>query len=142
MAAFPQLKTGAVAQYPAKRVLRFQNQTAAVPGRHRAALSRFGRPLHPWEIRLDHAGRRRNGGTRGLLRGEPGSASAASRLPTRGTAQVYPDCSLRRRSWFDRLAEMRGQNVPDGQGEPEHEHVGVSTTEQFPIRKQAQCRGP
>jgi len=52
MASFPKLKTGAVAQYPASKSLRFQNQTVrfldGTEQRYRDAAS----PLHQWTIRL------------------------------------------------------------------------------------------
>jgi phage-related protein len=52
MTTFPQLKTGAVAQYPASRSVRFQNQTIrfldGTEQRYRDAAG----PLHQWSIRL------------------------------------------------------------------------------------------
>jgi hypothetical protein len=52
MATFPTLKTGAVAQYPASKSLRFQNQTVrfldGAEQRYRDAAG----PLHQWVIRL------------------------------------------------------------------------------------------
>ncbi len=53
MATFPKLKTSAVAQYPATKALRFQNQTLrfvdGVEQRYRDSAG----PLHGWEIRLE-----------------------------------------------------------------------------------------
>jgi len=52
MATFPTLKTGAVAQYPATKSIRFQNQTVrfldGTEQRYRDAAG----PLHQWVIRL------------------------------------------------------------------------------------------
>ena len=52
MANFPKLKTGAVAQYPAGKALRFQNQTVrfldGTEQRYRDAAG----PLHQWMIQL------------------------------------------------------------------------------------------
>jgi hypothetical protein len=53
MATFPVLKTSAVAQYPAKRELRFQNQTLRfLDGKEQRYRDSAGK-LHRWEIRLD-----------------------------------------------------------------------------------------
>ena len=53
MATFPRLKTNAVAQYPATRVLRFQNQRLRfLDGTEQRYRDSAG-PLHRWEIRLN-----------------------------------------------------------------------------------------
>jgi hypothetical protein len=53
MSIFPKLKTDAVAQYPAKRGLRFQNQVVRfVDGREQRYRDSAG-PLRRWEILLD-----------------------------------------------------------------------------------------
>ena len=53
MATFPTLKTNAVAQYPAKRTLQFQNQSVRfVDGTEQRYRDSAG-PLHRWEILLD-----------------------------------------------------------------------------------------
>src|ERR1700728_156550 len=53
MATFPPLKTGAVAQYPATKSLRFQNQIVRfVDGNEQRYRDSAG-PLHQWVIRLD-----------------------------------------------------------------------------------------
>jgi len=53
MATFPKLKTNAVAQYPATRALRLQNQTMRfVDGSEQRYRDSAG-PLHRWEILLD-----------------------------------------------------------------------------------------
>ena len=52
MATFPTLKTSAVAQYPATRVMRFQNQILRfLDGREQRYRDSAG-PLHRWEVRL------------------------------------------------------------------------------------------
>ena len=52
MTTFPRLKTNAVAQYPAKRSVRFQNQTLRfVDGTEQRYRDCAG-PLHRWEILL------------------------------------------------------------------------------------------
>ena len=53
MTTFPQLKTSAVAQYPARRTAAFRNQTVRfVDGREQRYRDSAG-PLHKWEIVLD-----------------------------------------------------------------------------------------
>ena len=53
MATFPQLRTGAVAQYPASRGQRFQNQLLRfVDGTDQRYRDSAG-PLHNWVIRLE-----------------------------------------------------------------------------------------
>jgi hypothetical protein len=53
MATFPQLKTGAVAQYPATKALRFQNQAVRfLDGTEQRYRDSAG-PLHQWVINLD-----------------------------------------------------------------------------------------
>jgi len=53
MASFPQLKTGAVVQYPATRVVQFQNQILRfVDGNEQRYRDASG-PLHRWVIHLD-----------------------------------------------------------------------------------------
>ena len=53
MATFPSLKTNAVAQYPAQRTLRFQNQSLRfVDGTEQRYRDSAG-ALHQWDILLD-----------------------------------------------------------------------------------------
>jgi hypothetical protein len=53
MATFPQLKTGAVAQYPATKSLRYQNQTLRfLDGTEQRYRDSAG-PLHRWVIDLN-----------------------------------------------------------------------------------------
>ena len=53
MASFPQLKTGAVAQYPATRVVQFQNQTLRFVDGNEQRYRDAGGPLHKWVIKFD-----------------------------------------------------------------------------------------
>ncbi len=53
MTSFPQLKTSAVAQYPARRAMVFRNQTLRfVDGKEQRYRDCAG-PLHRWEIPLE-----------------------------------------------------------------------------------------
>jgi hypothetical protein len=53
MPSFPKLKTGAVAQYPATKSLRFHNQTLRFVDGTEQRYRDCAAPLHRWEIRLD-----------------------------------------------------------------------------------------
>ena len=53
MAIFPQLKTQAVAQYPATRTVQFQNQVLRFLDGHEQRYRDAAGPLHRWVIRLD-----------------------------------------------------------------------------------------
>lgn len=50
---FPQLKTTAVAQYPAKKLLQFKNQAIRFLDGTEQRYRDCAGPLHRWEIRLD-----------------------------------------------------------------------------------------
>jgi hypothetical protein len=53
MATFPNLKTGAVAQYPLERSVRFQTQTVTFLDGSRQRYRLYGAGLRRWSIRLD-----------------------------------------------------------------------------------------
>jgi Conserved hypothetical protein 2217 (DUF2460) len=53
MTVFPKLKTGAVAQYPATRTLKFQNQALRFVDGSEQRYRDYGGALHRWEIPLD-----------------------------------------------------------------------------------------
>ena len=52
MSTFPNLKTNAVAQYPATRTFRYQNQVLRFLGGVEQRYRDSAGPLHRWEIRL------------------------------------------------------------------------------------------
>src|SRR5471030_1407008 len=52
MATFPVLKTSAVAQYPAKKYVRFQNQTLRFVDGTEQRYRDSSTPLHRWDIQL------------------------------------------------------------------------------------------
>lgn len=54
MAAFPALKTGAVAQYPAERALRFSTVVHRFVDGAEQRFRQMGAGLRRWVIRLDH----------------------------------------------------------------------------------------
>ena len=53
MASFPQLKTGAVAQYPATRVVQFQTQILRFLDGNEQRYRDGSGPLHRWVIKLN-----------------------------------------------------------------------------------------
>src|ERR1022692_179093 len=93
MATFPKLKTNAVAQYPANRVLRFQNQTLRfVDGTEQRYRDSAG-PLHRWEIHLNQLDEGEMAALETFLAANEGAfASFAFTDPWDGT--VYANCSL------------------------------------------------
>jgi hypothetical protein len=93
MATFPNLKTSAVAQYPARRSAAFRNQTVRfVDGRQQRYRDCAG-PLHRWEIglaRLDEAEVERLAEFFAANEGALGNFAFTD--PWSG--QVYPSCSF------------------------------------------------
>ena len=90
---FPTLKTAAVAQYPARRTVRFQNQVLRfVDGTEQRYRDCAG-PLHRWEIRLTQLDEGEMAALAEFLEECQGAfASFTFTDPWDGT--VYPDCSL------------------------------------------------
>jgi Conserved hypothetical protein 2217 (DUF2460) len=93
MPTFPNLKTGAVAQYPANRSIAFQNEALRFVDGTRQLYRDSAGPLHRWEIHLDR-----------LDEGEVAAIeefflAAQGRFEDFAFAdpwdqQVYPHCSL------------------------------------------------
>jgi hypothetical protein len=107
MATFPQLKTGAVAQYPATRTFRFQNQILRfLDGTDQRYRDSAG-PLYAWEIRLDQLDETEMAEMQAFFLANQGSfASFAFTDPWSG--QVYQNCSLASDDMnITSLAEMR-----------------------------------
>ncbi len=92
-ATFPTLKTTAVAQYPARRTVRYQNQVLRfVDGTEQRYRDSAG-PLHQWEIRLAALDESETAAIAAFLETNEGAfGSFAFTDPWDGT--VYPDCSL------------------------------------------------
>lgn len=92
-ATFPTLKTGAVAQYPARRTVRFQNQALRfVDGSEQRYRDSAG-PLHRWEIRLAQLDEAETAAVAAFVEANEGAFGTFSFTdPWDGT--VYPNCSL------------------------------------------------
>jgi hypothetical protein len=109
MSTFPKLKTDAVAQYPATRALRFQNQALrfvdGVEQRYRDSAG----PLHRWEIRLDALDESEMAALEQFFADNQGCfASFAFTDPWDATE--YADCSLASDELdLTAMAEMQGR---------------------------------
>ena len=93
MATFPRLKTGAVAQYPAIRSIRFQNQTLRFLDGHAQRYRDAGRGLLLWKIRLDQLDEGEQAAVEDFFSQNQGAfGSFAFTDPHDG--HVYANCSL------------------------------------------------
>lgn len=93
MTTFPNLKTGAVAQYPARRTVLYQNQALRfVDGTEQRYRGCAG-PLHQWEIRLSELDESETAALEAFFTANQGAFGTFSFTdPWDGT--VYPNCSL------------------------------------------------
>ena len=108
MASFPSLKTGAVAQYPATRRIRYQNQALRfVDGTEQRYRDSEG-PLRRWEIRLSQLDEGEKAVLDEFFTATQGAyGSFAFTDPFDGA--TYPDCSLEADALgLAAVADMRG----------------------------------
>ena len=108
MANFPSLKTGAVAQYPATRRIRYQNQALRfVDGTEQRYRDCAG-PLRRWEIRLSQLDEGEIAALEEFFAAKQGTCgSFAFTDPWDGA--TYPDCSLEADALgLEAVAEMSG----------------------------------
>ncbi len=109
MLTFPKLKTDAVAQYPAKKVIRFQNQAVRfIDGTEQRYRDCAG-ALHAWEIRLDQLDEGEMAAIEEFFLSSQGAfENFVFTDPWDG--QVYPNCSLDADGMqLDSIDEMRGR---------------------------------
>jgi hypothetical protein len=93
VATFPTLKTGAVAQYPARRTVRYQNQAVRFLDGTEQRYRDCGGPLHQWQIRLALLDEAEMAALAAFLEDNQGTFATFSFTdPWDGT--VYPSCSL------------------------------------------------
>ena len=93
MDTFPTLKTGAVAQYPASKTFRFQNQILRfLDGTDQRYRDSAG-PLHTWEIHLDKLDEGEMAIMETFFADNQGSFNSFT-FTDPWDGQVYPDCSL------------------------------------------------
>jgi hypothetical protein len=109
MSTFPNLKTNAVAQYPATRAFRFHNRAMrfvdGVEQRYRDSAG----PLHRWELRLDALDESEMAALEQFFADNQGCfGSFAFTDPWDGTE--YPNCSLASDQLdLTAVAEMQGK---------------------------------
>lgn len=109
MTTFPQLKTGAVAQYPATRSLVFQNQTVRFLDGSEQRYRDSAGPLHQWVIRLSELDEGEMTAFEQFFEANQGRlGSFAFTDPWDGTQ--YANCSLASDALvLSSFAEMRGK---------------------------------
>lgn len=109
MATFPQLKTGAVAQYPATKSIRFQNQTVRFLDGSEQRYRDAAGPLHQWVIQLSALDESEMTSFEQFFETNQGRlGSFAFTDPWDGTH--YPDCGLASDGLaLGSVAEMRGK---------------------------------
>jgi hypothetical protein len=111
MATFPQLKTGAVAQYPASKSIRFQNQTVRfLDGSEQRYRDSVG-AMHQWVIQLSELDESEMAAFEQFFEDNQGRlGNFAFTDPWDGTQ--YPDCSLGSDElMLGSAAEMRGKTT-------------------------------
>jgi hypothetical protein len=111
MATFPTLKTGAVAQYPASRNFRFQNQILRfLDGTDQRYRDSAG-VLYSWEIRLDQLDETEMAEMQAFFFANQGSFMSFA-FTDPWTGQVYQNCSLGSDDMnITSLAEMQGRTA-------------------------------
>jgi hypothetical protein len=109
MATFPQLKTGAVAQYPATKSIRFQNQTVRFLDGSEQRYRDAAGPLHQWVIQLNELDESEMTAFEQFFETSQGRlGSFAFTDPWDGTQ--YADCSVASDELaLGSVAEMRGK---------------------------------
>jgi len=109
MATFPQLKTGAVAQYPATKSLRFQNQTIRFLDGSEQRYRDAAGLLHQWVIQLSDLDESEMAEFEQFFEQNQGRLGNFEFTdPWDGTQ--YPNCSLASDELaLSSLAEMRGK---------------------------------
>jgi len=107
MPSFPSLKTNAVAQYPATKVLRFQNQKVRFMDGTEQRYRDCAGMIRRWEIRLDQLDEGEMAALDEFFAASEGAfGSFAFTDPWDG--QVYPNCSFVDELDLTSIAEMSG----------------------------------
>jgi|HubBroStandDraft_2_1064218.scaffolds.fasta_scaffold1041711_2 hypothetical protein len=109
MATFPPLKTAAVAQYPATKTLRFQNQIVRFLDGNEQRYRDSAGPLHRWVIRLELLDETEMAAIEGFFFSNQGSFVSFTFIdPWDGTS--YSNCSLASdQLQLASLSDMRGR---------------------------------
>jgi len=108
MATFPRLKTNAVAQYPANRIVLYRNQSLRfVDGTEQRYRDSAG-PLHRWEIRLNQLDEGEMAALETFFAANEGAFTSFS-FTDPWDGAVYANCSLRSDGLdLTTVAEMSG----------------------------------
>src|SRR5215471_12098923 len=93
MADFPQLKTSAVAQYPARRSVRYRNEVVRFVDGAEQRYRDSGGPLHEWEIRLELLDEGELATLESFFASQQG-AFGTFRFTDPWSGQAYENCSL------------------------------------------------
>ncbi len=93
MSAFPALKTGAVLQYPAQRIVQFSTEVVQFVDGTEQRFQNYASPLHTWVVQLDLLDEQELHVLREFFLTEAGAAGDFSFTdPWDGTE--YPSCSF------------------------------------------------
>jgi phage-related protein len=111
MSGFPRLKTNAVMQYPAARVVEFSTQVVRFVDGSEQRYRNLGAPLRSWVIRLELLDESELAALEDFFTGMQGAFGAFTFTDPRD-GREYANCSLER-EWFATVlaGEMRGGTV-------------------------------
>jgi phage-related protein len=109
MAAFPTLRTQAVAQYPSSRALRYQNQKLRFVDGYEQRYRDAAGPLHQWTIRLNQLDETEMAAIEQFFLENQGRFTTFS-FTDPWDGAVYPICTVSADTLnLSFVAEMRGQ---------------------------------
>lgn len=104
MSDFPILKTGAVAQYPADREIRFSTQVVRFVDGSEQRFRNFSNSLHRWSIRLNSLDENELNAIRNFFQTQRGSAGTFS-FTDPWDAAVYDQCCLENDEMLEELLD-------------------------------------
>ena len=108
---FPKLKTGAVAQYPGRRMLRYQNQALRFVDGSEQRYRDYSRVAHEWEIALDLLDEGELAAMEQFFADNQG-AYGHFEFTDPWDGKIYPDCSFPEDTLVvQSVAEMAGRMV-------------------------------
>ncbi|MFY9725830.1 MAG: DUF2460 domain-containing protein [Bryobacteraceae bacterium] len=109
MASFPELKTSAVAQYPATKAVTFQNQVVRFVDGSEQRYRDCAGPLHQWVIRLNELDETEMAALERFLESNQGSFGSFT-FTDPWDNQTYNNCSFASDAMdLTSVEEMRGQ---------------------------------
>lgn len=109
MNTFPTLKTGAVAQYPARKTETYSTQIVRFVDGSEQRFGDYGAPIHSWTIQVSLLDEAEMQLIRQFFRTQMGASGVFS-FTDPWTGTVYANCSLDNSTLVETFdAEMRGQ---------------------------------